>query len=95
MSGFELAPRLEGVTVNSLHPSTYMPTKMVLAEIGHSVDSLEAGVAATARLVTDPALAEVTGRFFDGTRETRANAQAYDSYARARLWELSERLVRE
>jgi NAD(P)-dependent dehydrogenase (short-subunit alcohol dehydrogenase family) len=36
MSGFELAQRLpaEEVTVNSLHPSTYMPTKMVLAEIG-------------------------------------------------------------
>jgi hypothetical protein len=23
------------VTVNSLHPATYMPTKMVLREIGH------------------------------------------------------------
>jgi NAD(P)-dependent dehydrogenase (short-subunit alcohol dehydrogenase family) len=36
MSGFELAQRLpaEEVTVNSLHPSTHMPTKMVLAEIG-------------------------------------------------------------
>ena len=43
MSGFELAGRLPAaeVTVNSLHPATYMPTKMVLDEIGHSIDSLD------------------------------------------------------
>ncbi len=34
MSGFELASRISAaeVTVNSLHPATYMPTKIVLAE---------------------------------------------------------------
>ena len=34
MSGFELAKRLAAteVTVNSLHPATYMPTKIVLSE---------------------------------------------------------------
>ena len=39
-TGFELAERLDPkeVTVTSLHPSTYMPTKMVLEEIGRSVD---------------------------------------------------------
>jgi NAD(P)-dependent dehydrogenase (short-subunit alcohol dehydrogenase family) len=96
MSGFELAGRLDGgVTVNSLHPSTYMPTKMVLQEIGHTVDSLEDGVAATVRLVNDASLAGVTGRFYDRTREARANAQAYDPDARARLWELSLQLTRE
>jgi hypothetical protein len=80
MSGFELADRVPAaeVTVNSLHPATYMPTKMVLAEIGYHVDCLDDGVAATRRLVTDPALARTTGRFFDRTREARANAQAYD-----------------
>src|SRR5438093_1550782 len=37
--GFELASRLpaDEVTVNSLHPATFMPTKMVLAEGGRSV----------------------------------------------------------
>jgi len=55
-----------------------MPTKMVLRERGRSVDSLETGVASTRRLVSDPALASTTGRFFDRTRETRANPQAYD-----------------
>jgi NAD(P)-dependent dehydrogenase (short-subunit alcohol dehydrogenase family) len=95
MSGFELAARLDAneVTVNSLHPSTYMPTKMVLAEIGHSIDSIEDGVAATARLVTDPALDGVTGMFYDRQRAARANDQAYDTAARTRLWDLSLDLV--
>jgi NAD(P)-dependent dehydrogenase (short-subunit alcohol dehydrogenase family) len=95
MSGFELAGRLpaDQVTVNSLHPATYMPTKMVTEEIGHTIDSLSDGVAATSRLATDPALAGVTGRFFDHTREARANAQAYDPAARAELWRRSLDLV--
>ncbi|MGF7236203.1 MAG: SDR family NAD(P)-dependent oxidoreductase [Frankia sp.] len=95
MSGFELAGRVPAtqVTVNSLHPATYMPTKMVMREIGRSVHSIEDGVAATARLVTDPALAETTGRFFDRTRDARAADQAYDAAARAELWKRSLQLV--
>ncbi len=95
MSGFELAGRLPAaeVTVNSLHPATYMPTKMVLEEVGHSIDSLDDGLAATSRLVSDDRLAATTGRFYDRTRETRANAQAYDAAARAELWERSLKLV--
>jgi NAD(P)-dependent dehydrogenase (short-subunit alcohol dehydrogenase family) len=95
MSGFELASRIPGgeVTVNSLHPSTYMPTKIVLDEVGHSIDSIDEGVAATRRLVSDPALAQVTGRFFDRTREAQADAQAYDARARAELWNRSLQLT--
>ena len=93
MSGFELAGRLPAaeVTVNSLHPATYMPTKMVLEEIGHSIDSLEVGRRATERLVSDSGLG--TGKFFDRTRETRAGAQAYDAKARTELWNRSLELV--
>ncbi|MBO0817543.1 MAG: SDR family NAD(P)-dependent oxidoreductase [Actinobacteria bacterium] len=95
MSGFELADRIPvgEVTVNSLHPATYMPTKMVVEEIGHHIDSIETGVTATRRLVSDPALAGVTGRFYDRTREARANAQAYDPGARAELWRCSLELT--
>ena len=95
MSGFELASRVPAaeVTVNSLHPSTYMPTKMVLKEIGHSIDTIEDGVEATGRLVSDEKLAATTGRFFDRTRETKANAQAYDAAARTKLWNRSLELV--
>lgn len=95
MSGFELADRLpaDQVTVNSLHPSTYMPTKMVLQERGSSLDSLEQGVQATRRLVVDAELAGISGRFFDRFRDAEADAQAYDPAARAELWRRSEQLV--
>ena len=91
MFGFELAARLPAgeVTANSLHPATYMPTKMVLQEIGYSIDTLAEGVDATRRLVADPALAGTSGKFFDRTRPARANAQAYDRQARAELWRRS------
>jgi NAD(P)-dependent dehydrogenase (short-subunit alcohol dehydrogenase family) len=95
MSGFELASRLAAteVTVNSLHPATFMPTKMVLREIGYHTDSIEEGVAATHQLVTSAALATTTGRFFDRTRDTRANAQAYEPQARTELWKRSLQLL--
>lgn len=91
ISGFELADRLPGaeVSVNSLHPATFMPTKIVLEEHGSSIDELETGVAATVRLIADPALAGVTGRFFDRERDARANAQAYDRSVRTELWQRS------
>jgi NAD(P)-dependent dehydrogenase (short-subunit alcohol dehydrogenase family) len=94
-SGFELAERLagDGITVNSLHPGTYMPTKIVLEEIGHSADSLETGVESTVRLATAPELEGVTGRFFDRQSESSAQAQAYDADARRRLWDLSLELT--
>jgi NAD(P)-dependent dehydrogenase (short-subunit alcohol dehydrogenase family) len=92
----ELAYRLapdSGITVNSLHPATFMPTKIVLDERRTSVDSLERGADSTIRLATDPSLAGVTGRFFDRETEARAEDQAYDPEARRRLWELSEALA--
>jgi hypothetical protein len=55
--------------------------------------ALEDGVAATVRLIVDPSLDGVTGRFYDGERESRANPQAYDKGARRKLRELSDRLV--
>jgi NAD(P)-dependent dehydrogenase (short-subunit alcohol dehydrogenase family) len=95
MSGFELAGRLPAseVTVNSLHPATYMPTKMVIEEIGHTVDTLETGVDATYRLAVGADVEGVTGRFFDRTRDTRADRQAYDTAARRELWRRSLELV--
>ncbi len=35
----------------------------------------------------------MSGRYFDGMTESRANDQAYDAGARRRLWQLSETLV--
>lgn len=95
MFGFELAARLPAgeVTANSLHPATYMPTKMVLQEIGYSLDTVTEGVDATRRLVADPALAGTSGKFFDRTQPARANAQAYDQQARTELWRRSLELT--
>ena len=94
-SAVELSERIPAseVTFNSLHPATYMPTKMVLQEVGHSIDSLETGVEATRRLATDPQLAGVSGRFYDRKRESKALPQASDKQARAELYRLSLKLV--
>jgi NAD(P)-dependent dehydrogenase (short-subunit alcohol dehydrogenase family) len=96
-TGFELANRLDPneVTVTSLHPSTYMPTKMVLEARGSSVDTLEAGIEATSRLAVDPELEGVTGRFYDRQRESTPDPQASDPEQRERLWTLSLELVGE
>jgi NAD(P)-dependent dehydrogenase (short-subunit alcohol dehydrogenase family) len=53
--GFTLIQRLpaDQVTVNSLHPGTYMPTNMLRQSGGHT---LESGVEATLRLIDDDAL---------------------------------------
>jgi NAD(P)-dependent dehydrogenase (short-subunit alcohol dehydrogenase family) len=94
MFTFELAERLQGsgVTVNALHPASLMDTKMVLETFGRSMSTVEEGAEATVRLATSPELEGITGRYFDGTREGRANPQAYDEEARKRLWILSEQL---
>jgi NAD(P)-dependent dehydrogenase (short-subunit alcohol dehydrogenase family) len=95
MFTFDLAEELrgDGVTVNCLHPATYMPTKIVEAAGVSPASSLEEGVRATQRLVADPGLDGVTGRYFNGESEAGAHPQAYDPGARRELRELSERLV--
>jgi hypothetical protein len=70
-----------------------MPTKMVVDAGIDPVDSLESGIEATLRLIADPELDGVTARYFERLAEARANPQAYDAGVRARLRELSERLV--
>jgi NAD(P)-dependent dehydrogenase (short-subunit alcohol dehydrogenase family) len=92
---FDLAAELRGtgVTVNCLHPSSLMPTKMVLQAYGYTMSTIEQGVEATARLVTDPKLDAVTGRYFDVLRDAKADPQAYDAKARRALRAASERLA--
>jgi NAD(P)-dependent dehydrogenase (short-subunit alcohol dehydrogenase family) len=91
MFTFDLADELAGtgVTANALHPATYMPTKMV----AHPMSTIAEGEEATARLAVGADVERVSGRFFDGLREARADDQAYDADARRRLRDLSEKLV--
>jgi NAD(P)-dependent dehydrogenase (short-subunit alcohol dehydrogenase family) len=94
MFTFDLAEELDAdvLTANCLHPGTYMPTKMVRAAGVDPVTPLESGVAATARLVADPALECVTGVYFNGLERAAPHPQAHDLDARRKLRELSDRL---
>jgi NAD(P)-dependent dehydrogenase (short-subunit alcohol dehydrogenase family) len=94
MFTFELVEHLRdtGVTVNALHPASLMDTKMVQSTFGYSMSTVEEGTEAVVRLAISPEIEGVTGRYFDGKREARANRQADDPQARHRLWVLSEQL---
>ena len=94
MFTFDLAQESSSqrVTATCLHPGTYMPTKMVRAAGITPVTALQEGVAATVRLIADPQLDGVTGRYFNGMREAEPHPQAHDGEARRRLRELSDKL---
>lgn len=97
----ELTERLEAAggggpaapTVNALHPSTYMDTKMVRGMGTKPTSSVRDGMRATRRLAVDAELGGVSGRFYDVLDEAAANPQAYDAEARRRLWDLSAELT--
>lgn len=95
MLTFDLAPRVRdsGVTVNCLHPATYMDTTMVRVAGARPMTTVEEGAAAVMRLAVSGELEGETGGYFDGQRPSRANAQAYDPEARRRLAEVSARLT--
>jgi NAD(P)-dependent dehydrogenase (short-subunit alcohol dehydrogenase family) len=95
MFTFDLADDLEGcdVTVNCLHPATYMDTTMVRDSGVTPLSTVDEGAASILNLVESPALEGRTGLYFDRLREARANAQAYDASARDRLRQLSLQLV--
>jgi NAD(P)-dependent dehydrogenase (short-subunit alcohol dehydrogenase family) len=94
MFTFDLAEELDGSVLgaSSLHPATYMPTKMVLAAGVRPTSTLEQGVQATLRLVIDAELDGVTGAYFNGLQRADPHPQALDPHARRRLRELSDRL---
>jgi len=97
---FELAERLRGageseVTVNALHPATLMDTQMVRASFRRGRSEVAEGVESLTRLIADPELDGVSGRYFDQLEEGAPHPQAQDAEARRRLWELSEELVGE
>lgn len=80
------------VTANCLHPATYMPTKIVREDGISPASTLDEGTQATMRLITDPGLDGVTGRYFSGQREATPDSQAQDANARRRLRDLSDQL---
>jgi NAD(P)-dependent dehydrogenase (short-subunit alcohol dehydrogenase family) len=93
MFTFDLSEELAGtgIMVNALHPATYMPTGMV-ARLGvEPAATIDEGASAVMQLITSNEIEG--GQFFNGLNPGRANAQAYDLDARARLKRLSKQLT--
>jgi NAD(P)-dependent dehydrogenase (short-subunit alcohol dehydrogenase family) len=82
-----------GVTVNALHPATYMDTTMVRRARITPSSSVEEGAEAILNLAASPALEGRSGLYFNGLREARADGQAYDIKARERLKAISLELT--
>ena len=95
MFTIDLADELRGcgVTVNALHPATYMDTSMVRAAGITPWSTVEEGAEAILNLATSPALEGHSGLYFNGLREARADSQAYDPEARRRLKAISLELT--
>jgi NAD(P)-dependent dehydrogenase (short-subunit alcohol dehydrogenase family) len=95
MFTIDLAEELKGsgVTVNSLHPATYMNTTMVRAGGITPISTVEQGGDAILHLISGDDVAGKSGLFFNGMNEAKANSQAYDLSARKRLRALSLELT--
>ena len=81
-----------GVTVNALHPATFMDTRMV-REFGKPLSTVAEGADAIMRLAVSPEIEGKTGLYFNGQSEGKADVQAYDAAARQKLKALSLELT--
>jgi NAD(P)-dependent dehydrogenase (short-subunit alcohol dehydrogenase family) len=93
MFTIDLASDLAGTNIQvfALHPATYMDTNMVRASGITPRSTVDEGANAVRNLLTASNLEN--GQFFNGLEPARANAQAYDAAARARLRALSFELT--
>jgi hypothetical protein len=80
------------VTTYSLHPATYMDTRMVRRADIEPLTTVEEGADAVMRLITADDLEN--GAYFSGRNRATPNSQAQDAQARKRLWDLSKELTR-
>jgi retinol dehydrogenase-14 len=99
--GYELARRLAGtgVTVNSLSPGLTATglsrefsafSRFVFKALGKTA---ERGAGIVVQLASSPDVADLTGRYFQGTREVKSSALSYDQEIARRVWEMSEKLT--
>jgi NAD(P)-dependent dehydrogenase (short-subunit alcohol dehydrogenase family) len=95
MFTIDLAQELDGsgVTVNALHPATYMNTTMVREGGITPISTVEQGGEAILHLAAGDDVAGKSGLFFNGMQQAQANPQAYDPGARKRLRALSLELT--
>jgi NAD(P)-dependent dehydrogenase (short-subunit alcohol dehydrogenase family) len=93
MFTFDLARELQdtGVIVAAVHPATMMDTTLVRATGMPAQSTVAEGAEAVMNLITSRGIQ--SGRYFDQLRPARAQAQAYDEEARAKLKALSRELT--
>jgi retinol dehydrogenase-12 len=93
----ELARREPGIAVNVLHPGAIAtniwkplpaPARWLIAAV---LRSAESGAAPVVRLASDPALEDVTGRYFSRFREATLARAAQDDTDAAKLWRIAEK----
>ncbi|WP_207796550.1 SDR family NAD(P)-dependent oxidoreductase [Sphingomonas oleivorans] len=92
---FDLAERLRShkVTVNALHPATFMNTTMVRQGWGIPMNSVDKGVRALLNLAEGEAHTRTSGAYFNGLDPDRADPQAYDMAARQELRRMTRALL--
>ena len=97
MFTFDLAAQLqkEGVTVNALHPGTYLDTNMVREAGVSPLGTAQSGAEAVVYLATANDVKDVTGRYFNVKQEAKAHPQAYDTMAREKLKGITQALIQD
>lgn len=95
MLSFEMARRWRSdrILVNALHPGTLLDTRMVREHYGNPQGTAEEGAEVLEFLALSEGLDGVTGEYFDQRDRARADDQAYDEEARARLWAITSRMA--
>jgi NAD(P)-dependent dehydrogenase (short-subunit alcohol dehydrogenase family) len=91
----DLAEELKtrGITVNTLHPATFMDTHMVHESGISPTSSVKEGADAVMHLALSRDLEGWSGLYFNGLERARPEPQAFDREARRLLAELTERLI--
>jgi light-dependent protochlorophyllide reductase len=97
------------ITVNVFNPGIMLDTKLsrdygeaemaalstaIPSSILEQARSPKTMGAALARLILDPLLDNVTGRYFDGLEEIQSSDESYDEQKSTELWESSTKLVK-
>ncbi len=103
-----LQKQQSNITVNAFNPGLMLDTKLAKdyseAELSAFITTISQSVmenardsktmgSALARLILDPSLNQVTGKYFDGLEEVPSSAESYDEKKATELWESSARLL--
>lgn len=97
------------ITVNAFNPGLMLDTKLARDYSQAELSGLSATISSTvlenakssremgaalAKLVLDPELENVTGKYFDGLHEVSSSQESYDERKASELWGCSMKLVR-